>query len=259
MRARRSEPEGLPYLAWLARGAASHPGHRVRSAGRSVRAEFRRAVRAQAPVGTQAAAADAEPRRDAAVAEAEVPRQVASGARVCRVDEPAAAARREVRQAVARGARLEAAEPQVVRPSEPEAVRRAAAVEVQPSGPAAAVQRVVGQVAELLAAPCSQVLSADRERPAPSRMTMARRERIATWKMQRSREGSISTYSYPPFDGCPSARFIDVAKRHARWTDNGEAAMWREARGIELLSGCTMRLRDFAIENERSFIGMNCF
>ena len=181
-------------------------------------------VRAQVPIVVLAAAADAEPRPDAA-AVVEVQQQVVSDARVRRADEPAVAAVRGGRQepAVAR-ADAEA------RPSEPGEARRGAAAEERLSV-VQEVPAVARPAGEPSAVSCLLEPFADRERPAPSEtMTMVRHERIATWKMQRSRAVSISVWSYPPFDGCPSARFIDATRRHARWTDNGEAAMWRDAR-----------------------------
>ena len=218
-------------------------------------------VRAQVPVVVLAAAADAEPHPDAA---AEARRQEESGARVRRADEPAAAAVLHAERMVVAAARdgpQELAVPLAdaeAPPSEPGEARHAAAAAERLSvvQEALAVARPAGEPS---AVSCLQEPFADRERPAPSEMiTMVRHERIATWKMQRSRAVSISVWSYPPFDGCPSARFIDVTRRHVRWTDNGEAAMWRDARRNELLSRGRRGLRNFSFENEGPFIRMNC-
>lgn len=250
-------PELARRSAQQVRVAVSHRERRVRPAGRLARAGLRRV--AQVPVVEQVVVADAEPHPDAAV---EALPQAVLDARVRRADELAAAARHGERVAAVR------CEPQVpavpladaeARPSEPEAVQPWAEGAVRLSA-AQEVLAVARRAAEQpSAASCLPEPSADRERPAPSEMmAMVRHEQIATWKMRRSRAGSISACSYPPFDGCPSARFIDITRCHARWTDNGEAAMWRDARRNELLSCRTMITWNIALENEELFIGMNC-
>lgn len=210
------------------RAAESHRERRARPAGRSAHAGLRRVV--QAPVVEQVVVVGVEPHPDAAV---EAQPRVELDAQVRRADALAAAARHGERVEAARDGPQVPAVPLAdaeVLPSEPEAAQAWAVVAVRLSaaqeGPAVVRPVAVPSVASCLPGP-----SADRERPAPSEtMTLVRHEQIATWKMRRSRAVSISACSYPPFDGCPSARFIDITKRNARWTDNGEAAMWRDVR-----------------------------
>jgi len=222
--ARRSGPEWVS----LVHAAESHRERRARPAGRSARAGLRRV--AQAPVVEQVVVAGVETHPDAAV---EVQPRAELAARVRRADALAAAARHGERVEVSRDGPQVPAVPLAdaeVRPSEPEVARSWAGVAVRLSA-AQEAPAVARHAAGPSAASCLPEPSADRERPAPSEtMTLVRHEQIATWKMRRSRAGSISACSYPPFDGCPSARFIDITRCHARWTDNGEAAMWRDAR-----------------------------
>lgn len=230
---RRSGPELVsPELARRSaqqvRVAVSHRERRVQSVERSARVGLRRVARA--PVVEQVVVAGVEPHPDAAV---EAQPQAGLDAQVRRADALAAAARHGERAAAVRcGAQVPAVllADAEVRPSEPEEAQPWVAAAVQLSA-AQEVLAAARHAAVPSVASCLPGSSAVRERPAPSEtVTLVRHEQIATWKMRRSRAVSISACSYPPFDGCPSARFIDVTRRHARWTDNGEAAMWRDGR-----------------------------
>lgn len=221
---RRSGPE----LVSPVHAVVSRHGRRVQSVERSARVGLRRVARA--PVVEQVVVAGVEPHPDAAV---EAQPQAELDAQVRRADALAAAARHGERAAAVRGGAQVPAVPLAdaeVRPSEPEEAQPWVAAAVQLSA-AQEVLAAARHAAVPSVASCLPGSSAVRERPAPSEtMTLVRHEQIATWKMRRSRAVSISACSYPPFDGCPSARFIDVTRRHARWTDNGEAAMWRDGR-----------------------------
>lgn len=162
------------------RVAASRHARRVRSAGRSARAE---------------------PRRDAAVAVVEVRRQAASAARVRRGDEPAAEARHAMARAVAQGEPQVPAVPQVDAEVPPWASEAAQRETVRPLVLREVRLSLAHRAAEPSAASCDLETCADRERPVPSKtMTMVRHEPIAKWKTRRSRAVSVSVYSYPPFE-----------------------------------------------------------
>ena len=230
--AQRSGPE----LVRPGHVAVSRHGRRARPAERSARAGLRRVAPAQAPVPVpvlaEAVAVDAALHPDAAAA-VEAQPQAGLDARVRPADGPAAAARHGERVAAARDGPQGPAVPPgdaEARPLEPEAAPLLA-VQAARHAAAPAAPALARCAAAPWAASCLRGPFADRERLVPSEMmTMVRHEQIATWKMRRSRAVSISACSYPPFDDCPSARFIDITRRHARWTDNGEAAMWRGVR-----------------------------
>ena len=243
---------GLQCLVQV-RAAASHRERRAWPAVRSVYAVLRHAVRVQvqeqpSALAAERAVADAGPRRDAAVRDAEVHRREAPVARARQAAELAAQDRAVKEQ---HGEALVAA-----RDGRQEPVVRRADAEVLLSVPEEVPPWVVlvGQPLVVLAATdseraCLPGLSADREPPAPSKTTRARRGQIAKRKTRRSRAIPISDSSCPSLvlESCLSTESTthQLTMCHAR---NGLTMVRRECGGAH-------RHSDYFLQNDAQCLG----